>query len=506
MNRFIDAASVLLLGAITLFWLTHIDAIGLHGDEAWTGLDAMKIMQYGISRPYGIATYTGLLQSLLNAAVFRLFDIDVVSLRTPGILCNVFALCALIYFLRKRFTPLMALFFLLFLGQSAFYLLYAKVSWEVCSFNLLFTTLFLVSFYSVYTCNGRRRAVWNFAFLSVSLLGGYNHIIFSCLPLAAFAGIIIWILFGKDAPSQETPAGTASLFLAVLNSGLLYLCLRTLHVWHWLGSFFFLLPFLLIVAECFLLDKITEAFNKLLRRIAGMSVHEAFKMVLLVMCFLSFFKFHGALLVKVYSQKIVLVHILSYQLSVVVGVYLMVTGFFIVGLLCYLLAKDIMYEKSPWAYMLIVYLGLLNVYTVKPSMRYLLIAGVLLFLYLSLQLVSERVYVRYVVIGMLITNLVVVQAVLWRVNFMADRKVKGNYFMLNEQYVENSAHFLNFSPVLEFIHEQKIGSLQTRDEFFIGNVFEFYRRIDPSIQEYQNVMEINYDYQQEGSGFEMRTL
>ncbi|MBT1689830.1 hypothetical protein [Dawidia soli] len=503
MKRWIDAACVLLLGTIALYWLTYVETIGLHGDEAWGGLDGIKILQQGISRPYGIVTYTGLLQSLANAAAFRLFSIDVVALRMPGILFNIFALAIVVWFLRKRYAPSTALFFLLFFGQSAFYLLYGKISWEVCSFNFLFTSLFLVSGYQVYTSGGR---AWCFVFLSVCLLGGYNHIIFSCLPLAAWVGIVVWTLFGKESPSETMPAAVAALFLAVLNSGLLYLCLRADLVWHRLGRMFFLLPFLLIVAECFLLHTLAGAFGRLLRRIAATSVHEAFKIALLVVCFLSFSKFHGALLVKIYSQKIVLFHILSYQIPLAWGVYLLVTGCLLVGLLYYLLVKDILYKNSPATYVLIVYLGLLNVYTAIPSMRYLLIAGVLLFLYISLHLVSERAYVRYGVAGVLIVNLVIVQGILWRVNGMSGRQVTAGYFMLNDRYRENSAHFLNFSPVLDFIHRHTIGAIQTRDDFFIGNVFQFYRHADPSIRHYHNAMELNYDYLQVGSGFEMRPL
>src|SRR5687768_17528346 len=130
-----------------------------------------------------------------------------------------------------------------------------------------------------------RRSVGRYVLLAsyLSVFFWFHFITCMCVAVSIVSGGAFY--FFRSACSEVT----IILFLAVLNSGLLYLCLRTHHVWDWLGLIFFLFPFLLIMTECFLLNKIAEAFDKLLRRIAGMSVHEAFKIVFLAVCFLSFF-------------------------------------------------------------------------------------------------------------------------------------------------------------------------------------------------------------------------
>ncbi|MBT1690797.1 hypothetical protein [Dawidia soli] len=503
-SMMVDGATVCLFVSIALYWLTHIEAIGLHGDEAWGGLEAIRIIRQGVSRPFGIVPHTGLLQSLANAGVFINFDVGVTQLRVTGIFCNVIAVGILVYCIRTTFSNVSAFFLLLFFGQSAFYLLYAKISWEVCSFNLLFISLLLVSGYYVYT-HQFHWFKWSFVFLFISLLAGYNHIIFSCLLMAGLLGVIVWVLFGKEPPSKGVVIVSVILFYATLNSLVLYLGLRyyASSGTNFLSPILLFLPVTLILAEYFAIRLSITIFFNLLSRLAFVQVHQAAKMLFVAICVGSFGWYHGGLLVNVYSQKIVFMHILLYPLSGGAGMILILVGSLILSLFYYLFVKDILYENSAFAYVLMSYLAILNIYTTIPSMRYLLTAGVLMFLYLSIRIICERPAVQYIAATLLLISLVTVQSTLWEINSSSNRKVKPSYFTLNHDFMDNSAHFLNFSPVLEYIHREKVGQIRTREKFFIGNVFDFYQQTQPTIMGYQNTMEINYDYAKEGSGFEM---
>ena len=68
---------ILLLVIISTYLLTYLRTIGLHGDEAFMGLDGIYILNNGIPKPYGMNKYTGTLQALLNAVSFKLWKIDI---------------------------------------------------------------------------------------------------------------------------------------------------------------------------------------------------------------------------------------------------------------------------------------------------------------------------------------------------------------------------------------------------------------------------------------------
>jgi hypothetical protein len=82
-----------------------------------------------------------------------------------------------------------------------------------------------------------------------------------------------------------------------------------------------------------------------------------------------------------------------------------------------------------------------------------------------------------------------------------DRKVKAMTFKIGKDFTETSAHFLNFSPVIDFVLENKIGVIETKDVFFIRQVFKFYSLSIPEIKNYKDTVKVNYDYIRKSSGF-----
>src|SRR3989339_693881 len=61
---------------------------GLHCDEAWAGLSALRILQDGVFSPHGINRYTSLLFSALVSGSFLAGTPGVWTLRLPGLLLN----------------------------------------------------------------------------------------------------------------------------------------------------------------------------------------------------------------------------------------------------------------------------------------------------------------------------------------------------------------------------------------------------------------------------------
>jgi hypothetical protein len=54
---------------------------------------------------------------------------------------------------------------------------------------------------------------------------------------------------------------------------------------------------------------------------------------------------------------------------------------------------------------------------------------------------------------------------------------------------------------VKYIIDNKIGKIETKDHFFIGNAFEFYKCIYPQISKYPNTMKIDYEYDKYENGY-----
>jgi hypothetical protein len=149
-------------------------------------------------------------------------------------------------------------------------------------------------------------------------------------------------------------------------------------------------------------------------------------------------------------------------------------------------------------------MGVLSFYTHGHSIRYFLTLTLLLILYTSFKLSLENRIVRNSIIAVIALNVLIIQSILWNINLDKDRSVKATMFKI-ENFSETSAHFLNFSPVLDIVHKYKIGELETKQDYFIGKVFNFYKNEFPEINDYKNRLRIDYDYEVRGSGFKMDT-
>jgi hypothetical protein len=501
---------VLLLTSIIVYLVTYIDTIGLHGDEAYLGLDGIEILKNGISKPNGLNHYTGILQALANSVSFRIWKIDISSLRLSGILFNILALLITIYVLKKRFGNNAVLIFLILFAQSIFLLCYSKVAWEVFSYNFLFIALSVFSIHKLENANQNSSRLYTFLFLFTTLLGSYNHIIFSSIIVATLSSLVMYVWFNQVKPSDFILKILSAAFVSLFNVVCLFLFMRSVvdDVWNKIGSMAFILPLILIIIEMILFKKITLLFEFLSKHLSKLYFSsEILKIIIPGIMMFFFLKIHFWKFFDILGNSILLIRLFSYPPSVFTAWCFGIAASAIILLTAYYLITDYFNKNTTvWTYFIIAYLGIFCIYTNKAAIRYFHILTILLFYYLSIKLIFNKGRIQLVLVGIILINIVVVQFTLWHLNINDHRKVKAMKFTIGKDNIETSAHFLNFSPVIDFAKKNKIGTINSEDDFFIGNVFKFYKQVYPEIQTYDDSVTVNYDYNILGSGFKIDSI
>ncbi len=181
--------------ALLSFNLTQFP--GLHGDEAWLGLFALRIRDRGLYSPHEMNTYTGSLYAWLLSWVFTYFPPDVFSLRLGGVLLNGAAVVIATWHFAKRFGLSSALVWLYLLGTSALFVFKSRLAWEVTALqNLLLTGILVLC---ARFLEDRRRAFGDvLAFLVLNYVGVINHFIFISVPASMALVVLVQMIFRDD--------------------------------------------------------------------------------------------------------------------------------------------------------------------------------------------------------------------------------------------------------------------------------------------------------------------
>ena len=183
----------------------HLDTFpGLHGDEAWFGLNGIKFMSGGANSLNGMNWYTGSLYSLSLAGIFNQFGADVFYLRILTVVANVIGACLMAIVLFTLFGPRCAFVALCLLGSSLYFLWYARVAWEVCTFNFLLLVMILSIILIILRFRSEliktKWHFWSLLLFCLFWLGCFNHLIFVCVPLTLVVASILYATF------QPTPS------------------------------------------------------------------------------------------------------------------------------------------------------------------------------------------------------------------------------------------------------------------------------------------------------------
>ncbi|MBI3300432.1 MAG: hypothetical protein HYZ75_19880 [Elusimicrobia bacterium] len=181
-GRAADAVALVILAVMAASLFTRLqDFPGLHGDEAWVGLFALRLRERGLYTPHEMNTYTGALYPWLVKSAFGRWGVSVESLRLPGALFNVAAWLVLWRTAVRAAGPRAGLAWCALAASSAIVVLKSRVAWEVYALQPLLLGLCVAAALKVLDGGRRGPALLLFA---ASLIGVQNHFIFLSLPLA----------------------------------------------------------------------------------------------------------------------------------------------------------------------------------------------------------------------------------------------------------------------------------------------------------------------------------
>lgn len=512
-DRTLGLLVIVIFAAIVACWLIQVTRIGLHGDESWFGLKALHYLHHGIDRPFGLQRYTGILQSILNAVVFKYFGVGVAQLRVPGVIINSIALALLVFICLRKQNRSTALLLLLLFAQSALYMSYAAVAWEVCSFTLICLSLAIVSLDQLTQASPTRPLIFVFIFLLSSIVGVYNHILFSSVLLALLAGILCWTCTSRIAPGPQTHTVVSLLIITNCNAGLVYgLTHNWMDAWwNTLGVLAFAIVPPALIAQTLWVCRYPFALDWVSRELCRVRLPRIAMLGFLAFCVAAFLRYQSIMVVQLFSQKILFLRVYSYTLPGWSEVALLISGSLILACLAAYLITDVLSpDATPAPFVLLCYGGILCLYTLEYSIRYFLLLCALTFMYLAFRIsrrgsAFERI-TSTVLISAVIVSTVLVQGHLHALSADTTRAVKAQNFTIGASHRETSAHFLPFSPVLDFLHKNKIGRFEMSERFFIGNNLLFYRDLQPVIYTYPNKARIEYDYESPGTGFRMQRI
>jgi len=181
--------------ALLFLWLAYVAAIayrfadfpGLHGDEAFVGLSALRALELGhIASPHGITNYSGGLHAAVVSWVFALAGPSTGALRAAGLLCNAAGVALAACAIRCASGLPGAAVFLASANASLALLLFPRLAWEVAAFQVLLAALCLGASVRILTHEGSLLG-WSFAYCLAVSLGTASHFIFISLPLSLLA-------------------------------------------------------------------------------------------------------------------------------------------------------------------------------------------------------------------------------------------------------------------------------------------------------------------------------
>lgn len=170
--------------------LIALDSIppGLHGDEAWTGLEALRVISdgsIGVWSPSAFGQPTG--PFYWTAVVLSILEPSVASIRMSIALLGVLTIPAAFLFYRVLFGPKVALLGAAFLVVSFWHIQYSRIAFPVASLPLIETMAFATLFLAL-----QRDRLWIY-FLAGALLGlgffSYLPYPFTVVGVAVFVAV-----------------------------------------------------------------------------------------------------------------------------------------------------------------------------------------------------------------------------------------------------------------------------------------------------------------------------
>jgi len=481
------------------WWVYKLDFLpGLHADEAWSGLKAKQFADKGITQLNGMNNYTGIAQILLADVAFDFFGIGVAQLRIAGIVLNTLGLLLLCYTSFSFRIHKATLSGLLILAQSSLYLTSPRVAWEVNSLTLFFLAILVISISKILAGSNRFKSIWIVLFFTSNILGTYNHVIFSCISVAGFAGVMLWSVHYK---SREYSKLIILLSINLFNLTFLFLIMRY-NLGFILSGIDYVLPVLCLVlmAELFLYYWLKKIVVPTYLKI---SIGQELIYFILILSVTVFVIFHGIAFFEVLTSYKLLLQVYSFESSIMAKLFLTGTGSIFLFYSIMFLWYDFQNRKcSILTFLFITYLGIFCIYTIHCSFRYYLALYALLACY-SAYKISQRAKGSKILIISLISGFFTMNGILYDIYCTDNPILKAIDFKIGNGQIETSAHFLPKQPVLDFLKKNKIGTINYLPEnpYFLTEPILFYKLIRPWPELNSNKGLINFDFNSYGNGF-----
>lgn len=481
------------------FWWTYkLELLpGLHGDEAWSGIKALHFNTINeVDQLTGMNYYTGIFQAVSAKIAFSHFSPGVMQMRLIGVLFNLLSLGLIWRCLVLEYSYKSAGVFLIIIAQSGLYMTTPRVAWEVNSFTLFFLSIAFTAILRIKLYPNRKNPVWIVVFLAANLLGTYNHVIFSCISISALAGLVLWTYYFNSVKYINL---IILLSINLANMVITYLCMRNLNA--------FILDFIGSTCILIVIGLLLEfrLYKSLIEQKSFINLNGNRKTikVLLIAFVLIFCVLHGTAFFQTISSYKILVQTYSFEAPIIVQGLFYSCGIVFLIILSKSLWKDfISSANSALIFIILTYLGLFCLYTQDCSFRYYLALYIGVCIYIASKASrSERHYKKFALlfgVGFLILN-----GCLIHIFFLKSKPLRAIDFNIGVVKVETSAHFLPKQPLLNFLEENEIGSINilSDDPYFILEPLKFYKLIKPWKENKENRALIDYDYNSYKSGF-----
>ncbi len=490
--------SLLLFGYFGWWWIYKIGLLpGLHADEAWFGLEAIKIKKIGVTSLTGMTAYTGILQQLTNAGSFRIFGIGVTQLRITTVFFNLVGLC-IIYQVLYSVRRVSSLVLLLLLAQSVLFITTSRIAWEVNTFHLFFFSITFLSIMHIIR-RGKQRTVWQHVFLIASMLGAYNHIIFSSLVLSLFLGLLFYSTVSKDGTYMKI---ILLCICSTFNTAILLCAFR--YIPDLVGKADPLILIICVILLVFYQVRIIQNMELerfVLKTRALKYFVASFGMFGLLLFLihhgLAFFQFISNL--KTFESIYGLVpNVLFQSIYTICAIVFII--YLLISLFLNLTKRSII---SPFASVVIFYFVIFTFYTTANSLRYYILVYFLCTTYLSLEIGKLR-RVHYPLLLTVLTMILMNSYLLIKIYNRSEDQVAAVTVTVGNSQKENSGHFLPNKPLINFLKKNKISKIKTiTNDYFIQLPVAFYEQVSPWNKVENNHAVIDYDSNPNSNGFEM---
>jgi hypothetical protein len=188
-----------------LSWLIffRLDALpGLHADEARFGLASINVINHGITTIHGVNERTGAAYPWLVSLAFRMAGVNVLALRSVGAVANLAGLALLAWSLHRYRSRKAVAAFLLIVLASPFFVINARVGWEVTALQFLLISI-QISILLHAAHHGSMGLKAGLAFAITSSLGVFNHFIFLSNVTAFMLGSASAYLLSRPGSRQH---------------------------------------------------------------------------------------------------------------------------------------------------------------------------------------------------------------------------------------------------------------------------------------------------------------